>query len=85
MIIFPNPIQERTSITVVVPENMEETRYSIMLSNSKGEQLTTVIGNQIWRSGNNIIFFDTKKYAKGTYFISLVKDNKILITKKVVK
>lgn len=76
----PNPFTESTRITYQIPEDVREAK--IIFTNSTGSIINTVIINE---RGTGELEVYSSDLSKGIYNYTLVCDDKVISTKKMVK
>jgi hypothetical protein len=78
---FPNPFYDELNIEI---GNAKESNYHAQILDILGQLImeeTTSAGFD----GKTIMHFDAKNLAPGTYFIRVMHDQKVLLTRKAVK
>jgi trimeric autotransporter adhesin len=75
----PNPFSKTTKIQSYIPKNVKEA--TLQISDMNGN---IVITQAITERGANTLELETGTLAQGTYFYSLILDNKVFATKKMI-
>ena len=76
----PNPVQDNTSISFYLPQDVNVT---LRVTSSLGQDITTLVSSD-YSKGMHTIQMDAKSLATGVYFYTLKSYNKI-ITKQFTK
>ncbi len=76
---YPNPFNPSTVIKFALPK---ETKVSLIIYNSLGEQITKLIDKQL-KAGFHEVKFNNKNYSSGIYFYRL-QAGKFVKTKKMI-
>jgi len=76
---YPNPFAEQTRITFTIPENISEAK--IIFFDNSGKVLQTVNINERGMGSINVY---AEKLSSGIYSYTLIADNKVIDTKKMV-
>jgi hypothetical protein len=76
---FPNPVNELTQINLMIPEDTKEASLNIYSSN--GKLVKRII---IKDRGNTEIVFNASKLSAGIYTYSLIADNELLNSNKMI-
>lgn len=80
--IYPNPVDDRTSIEVNLPNSANTIRVS--LSDISGKVVDTRFFKTI-PSGKNVLEIPTAQLSNGSYFIKIIADGQVVGTGKLVK
>ena len=81
--IFPNPLTERISIEVTLPENISNIQMDLL--SVDGAYIDKLYFSNLVKSGKNKFSFNASTIPSGTYFIKVLVDGKDYDTKKIVK
>lgn len=80
---FPNPLADRTSIELDIPDNISTVRIDLV--DIKGAYIDNIYTTEFAKSGKNSFSFDTSTLAKGTYFIKVSFDDRDVKSEKIIK
>jgi hypothetical protein len=75
----PNPVYDQTVITYYIPDNVNQAK--VMFYNMSGKLIRTV---NISTKGEGTITVNTANLSKGVYTYSIVADDKVIDSKKMI-
>lgn len=78
---YPNPFNPATTIKFALPK---AGLVTMKIYDMLGREVMRAINNQSFNAGWNQFIFDGSKLSSGVYFYSLVIDNKVVDTKRMV-
>lgn len=76
---FPNPFSSNTQISMVIPETTQSA--TLMITNLQGAQLKSIVINS---KGNVSITINDSDFGAGIYLYSLIVNNQLVDTKRMV-
>ena len=79
--IFPNPFQSETTVQLTVNVS---SKIKVNVKDLNGK-IIGVLANKLFEPGNYQLKFEDNSLAKGVYLIEVLKDNKQLVSKKIIK
>ncbi len=81
LVSFPNPFSHITTISYSIekPENV-----SIKIYNAVGQEITTIVNNELTQAGSHSVSFNAIGLSTGIYQCILTSDSKTIISKLVV-
>jgi hypothetical protein len=78
---YPNPFNPVTKIQFALPK---AGNISLNVYDVTGRLVSSLIDNLDMNAGTVKIDFDGSNFASGVYFYSLIADNKLIATKKMI-
>ena len=78
--IYPNPA---TTFINVVISSANQQNSSIIIHDIKGKQVLKQ--TKVLNTGNNLMNIDITRFAAGTYTLSIITENNIIVTSKFIK
>jgi hypothetical protein len=79
--LFPNPVYDQLNILI---SNAKEENYQVMLYDILGQLIMEEQANADF-DGKTRIYFNTSGLATGSYYIRVMHEREILVTRKLIK
>lgn len=78
---YPNPFNPTTTIKFAIPK---AGLVTIKVYDIVGREITRIVNNQFYNAGWNNVLFNASELSSGVYFYSMIVDNNVIGTKKMV-